>query len=68
MVKRTLQIPFDEAEVELIRANAAAEGKSVHDFVHDTLLAAVSARSGRRQAELEHVLRASAEINRRLGQ
>jgi hypothetical protein len=67
-MRKMLPVRFEDAEIEEIRAQAAAEGRSLQDFVHDTLLAAIAIRTQRRRETLDHVLRVSEGLNRRLAQ
>jgi hypothetical protein len=68
MAKKMLPARFDESEIEQIRAQAALEGRSLQDFVHDLLMTAVNARAQRRSEVLDRVLRVSEGLNKRLAQ
>jgi hypothetical protein len=68
VVKKMLPVRFEETEIEEIRAQAAAEGRSLQDYVHDVLMLAITARTQRRREVLDHVLRVSEGLNRRLAQ
>ncbi|KAA2263265.1 hypothetical protein F0L68_10645 [Solihabitans fulvus] len=65
---KMLPVRFEESEIEEIRAQAAAEGRSLQDFVHDMLMTAIATRTQRRRAALDHVLRVSEGLNKRLAQ
>ncbi|MDQ4021975.1 MAG: hypothetical protein M3257_10225 [Actinomycetota bacterium] len=67
-MKKMLPVRFEETEIEEIRAQAAAEGRSLQDYVHDVLMLAIAARTQRRREALDHVLRVSEGLNRRLAQ
>lgn len=67
-MKKMLPVRFEDYEIEEIRAQAAAEGRSLQDYVHDALMRAVAARTQRRRDVLDHVLRVSEGLNRRLAQ
>ena len=68
VVKKMLPVRFEDSEIEEIRAQAAAEGRTLQDYVHDVLMLAVAARTQRRSEVLDHVLRVSEGLNRRLAQ
>lgn len=59
---------FEESEIEQIRVQAALEGRSLQDYVHDLLMDAVNVRARRRTDVLDRVLRVSEGLNRRLAQ
>ncbi|HEY2059821.1 MAG TPA: hypothetical protein VGH57_15740 [Amycolatopsis sp.] len=63
---QTLPVEFTADEVEEIQREAAAAGRSVQDFVRETLMVAVTSRGGRRCAALDHALEASTGLNERL--
>lgn len=63
-----LPVRFEEAEIKKIRALASSEGCTLQDYVHDTLMCVVSGRNERRRAALNHVLRVSEGLNKRLAQ
>jgi len=62
-----LPVRFEESEIEQIRAQAATEGRSLQDYAHDVLMSAVADRARRRAEVLNHVVRVSEGLNRRLG-
>jgi hypothetical protein len=66
MTKKMLPARFEEAEIEQIRAQAALEGRSLQDYVHDLLMNAVNARAQRRSEVLDRVVRVSEGLNKRL--
>jgi hypothetical protein len=68
MAKKMLPARFEEAEIEQIRAQAALEGRSLQDYVHDLLMTAVNARAQRRREVLDHVVSVSEGLNQRLAQ
>jgi hypothetical protein len=68
MAKKMLPVRFEEHELEEIRAQAEAEGRSLQDYAHDTLMKAVGARAQMRKQALDHVVRVSEGLNRRLAQ
>jgi hypothetical protein len=61
-----LPVRFEESEIEQIRAQAALEGRTLQDYAHDLLMSAVADRARRRAEVLDHVVRVSAGLNRRL--
>ncbi|HEY3710304.1 MAG TPA: hypothetical protein VGL64_13065 [Amycolatopsis sp.] len=63
---QTLPVEFTADEVEEIQREAAAAGRSVQDFVRETLMVAVTSRGDRRCAALGHVLEVSTGLNDRL--
>jgi KaiC/GvpD/RAD55 family RecA-like ATPase len=65
-----LQARFEEPEIEQIRAQAALEGRNLQDYVHDLRMNAVDARARarKRSVVLEHVVRVSEGLNRRLAE
>lgn len=67
-MKKMLPVRFEDSEIEEIRAQAAAEGRTLQDYVHEVLMRAVTARTQRRREVLDHVLRVSEGLNRRLAQ
>lgn len=67
-MKKMLPVRFEESEIEEIRAQATAEGRSLQDYVHDVLMLAIAAWTQRRREVLDHVLRVSEGLNRRLAQ
>ncbi|MGH3976189.1 MAG: plasmid mobilization protein [Pseudonocardiaceae bacterium] len=67
-MRKMLPVRFEDSEIEEIRAQAAAEGRSLQDYVHDVLMQAIATRTRRRREVLDHVLRVSAALNERLAQ
>jgi hypothetical protein len=65
-MKKMLPVRFEESEIEQIRAQAALEGRTLQDYAHDVLMNAVAERARRRAEVLDHVVRVSEELNRRL--
>ncbi|MGW4486551.1 hypothetical protein ACWEOE_22220 [Amycolatopsis sp. NPDC004368] len=63
---QTLPVEFSDGEVREIERQAAAEGRSLQEYVRETLMAAVTSRGERRAAVLQHVLETSAGLNERL--
>lgn len=61
-----LNLRFTDEELEALRERAAAEGMSMQAFAHDAVMTAVNERSRLFNEAAEHVLKASAELNRRL--
>ena len=61
-----LPVRFDESEIAEIRAQAELEERTLQDYVHDVLMQAVATRTSRRCEVLDHVVRVSDELNRRL--
>ncbi|MFF0493305.1 antitoxin Phd [Nocardia sp. NPDC004068] len=61
-----LNIRFTEEELNALRARSDAEGVSMQSFVHDAVMLAINERSRRFNEAADHVLRVSAELNRRL--
>ncbi|MER5719715.1 hypothetical protein [Streptomyces sp. NPDC002132] len=61
-----LNLRFTDEELDALRERAAAEGRSMQAFAHDAVMAAVDERSRLFDQAAEHVLKASAELNRRL--
>ncbi|MEU5096098.1 hypothetical protein [Streptomyces sp. NPDC020996] len=61
-----LNLRFTDEELDALRERAAAEGRSMQAFAHDAVIAAVNERSRLFNEAAEHVLQASAELNRRL--
>lgn len=66
MAKKMLPARFEESEIEQIRAQAALEGRTLQDYVHDLLMNAVNSRARRRTEVLDRVLRVSEGLNERL--
>ncbi|WP_327403664.1 hypothetical protein OG194_28660 [Streptomyces sp. NBC_01288] len=61
-----LNLRFTDEELDALRDRAAAEGRSMQAFAHDAVIAAVNERARLFDEAAEHVLKASAELNRRL--
>ena len=61
-----LPVRFEDSEIEQIRAQAALEGRTLQDYAHDLLMSAVADRTRLRAEVLDHVVRVSAGLNRRL--
>ncbi|MBJ6645795.1 hypothetical protein ACWDLL_23035 [Streptomyces griseoincarnatus] len=61
-----LNVRFTEEELDALRERAAAEGRSMQAFAHDAVVAAINERSRLFNEAADHVLKASAELNRRL--
>jgi hypothetical protein len=61
-----LPVRFEDSEIEQIRAQADLEGRTLQDYAHDVLMNAVAERTRRRAEVLDHVVRVSEGLNRRL--
>jgi plasmid stability protein len=61
-----LNLRFTDEELDALRERAAAEGRSMQAFAHDAVVAAINEHSRLFSEAAEHVLKASAELNRRL--
>ncbi|WP_112466469.1 hypothetical protein [Streptomyces triticisoli] len=61
-----LNLRFTDEELEALRDRAATEGMSMQAFAHGAVMAAINERSRLFNEAAEHVLKASAELNRRL--
>ncbi|MFF9755893.1 hypothetical protein ACF1FC_24435 [Streptomyces sp. NPDC014344] len=61
-----LNVRFTDEELDALRERAAAEGRSMQAFAHDAVVAAVNERSRLFDEAADHVLKAGAELNRRL--
>ncbi|MEV7015744.1 hypothetical protein [Streptomyces sp. NPDC093991] len=61
-----LNVRFTDEELDALRERAAAEGRSMQAFAHDAVMAAVDERSRLFDEAADHVLKAGAELNRRL--
>ncbi|MGI3198076.1 hypothetical protein ACRJ4W_04215 [Streptomyces sp. GLT-R25] len=61
-----LNLRFTDEELDALRERAAAEGCSMQAFAHDAVISAVNEHSRLFDEAAEHVLKASAELNRRL--
>jgi hypothetical protein len=65
-MKKMLPVRFDESEIDQIRAQAALEGRTLQDYAHDVLMSAIADRAQHRAEVLDHVVRVSEGLNRRL--
>ncbi|MFJ8658642.1 plasmid mobilization protein [Streptomyces sp. NPDC093795] len=61
-----LNVRFTEEELDALRERAEAEGRSMQSFAHDAVMRAIDEHSRLFDEAAEHVLKASAELNRRL--
>ena len=61
-----LNVRFTEEELDALRERAEAEGRSMQSFAHDAVIRAINEHSRLFNEAAEHVLKASAELNRRL--
>ncbi|WP_326565677.1 hypothetical protein VSH64_27855 [Amycolatopsis rhabdoformis] len=61
-----LPVEFSDGEVQEIERLAAAEGRTLQEYVRETLMTAVASRAQQRATVLDHVLETSAELNERL--
>ncbi|MFJ5833879.1 Arc family DNA-binding protein [Streptomyces sp. NPDC093089] len=61
-----LNVRFTEEELNALRERAEAEGRSMQSFAHDAVMRAIDEHSRLFEEAAEHVLKASAELNRRL--
>ena len=61
-----LNLRFSDDELDALRERAAAEGRSLQAFAHDAVIAAIYEHSRLFNEAADHVLNASAELNRRL--
>ncbi|MFI8298081.1 hypothetical protein ACIGCZ_19315 [Streptomyces nigra] len=61
-----LNLRFTEEELDALRERAAAEGRSMQAFAHAAVIAAINERSRLFNEAADHVLKVSAELNRRL--
>ncbi|MEU0986632.1 hypothetical protein [Streptomyces sp. NPDC005953] len=61
-----LHIQLTEEESRALRACADADGKSPQSFAYDAIVRAVQEHSRLFDEAAEHVLKVSAELNRRL--
>jgi plasmid stability protein len=61
-----LNLRFTDEELDALRDRAAAEGRSMQAFAHDAVISAINEHSRLFNEAAEHVLTASAELNRRL--
>jgi hypothetical protein len=65
-MRKMLPVRFEDSEIEQIRAQADLEGRTLQDYAHDVLMNAVAERIRRRAEVLDHVVRVSEGLNRRL--
>jgi hypothetical protein len=65
-MRKMLPVRFEDSEIEQIRAQADLEGRTLQDYAHDVLMNAVAERTRRRAEVLDHVVRVSEGLNRRL--
>ncbi|MET7993593.1 hypothetical protein ABZU76_22100 [Amycolatopsis sp. NPDC005232] len=63
---QVLPVEFSDGEVRELERQAAAEGRSLQEYVRETLMTAVTSRARQRATVLDHVLEASAGLNERL--
>ncbi|MFD9433263.1 hypothetical protein [Streptomyces sp. NPDC060002] len=61
-----LNLRFTDEELDALRERAQAEGRSMQAFAHDAVIKAVNEHARLFEEAAEHVLKASAELNRRL--
>ncbi|WEV27552.1 Arc family DNA-binding protein [Streptomyces sp. 71268] len=61
-----LNLRFTEEELDALRERAEAEGRSMQAFAHDAVMAAINEHSRLYNEAADHVLKVSAELNRRL--
>ncbi|MFI6682672.1 plasmid mobilization protein [Streptomyces sp. NPDC050485] len=61
-----LNVRFTEEELTALRERAEAEGSSMQAFVHEAVIRAINEHSRLFNEAADHVLKASAELNRRL--
>lgn len=61
-----LNLRFTDEELDALRDRAAAEGRSMQAFAHDAVISAINEHSRLFNEAAEHVLNASAELNKRL--
>ncbi|KQX82887.1 MULTISPECIES: Arc family DNA-binding protein [unclassified Streptomyces] len=61
-----LNLRFTDEELDALRERAQAEGRSMQSFAHDAVLRAVNEHARLFEEAADHVLKASAELNRRL--
>jgi hypothetical protein len=67
-MRKMLPVRFEDSEIEQIRAQADLEGRTLQDYAHDVLMNAVAERTRRRAEVLDHVVRVSEGLNRRLAE
>ncbi|MGN9756253.1 hypothetical protein [Streptomyces sp. SD31] len=61
-----LNLRFTDEELDALRERAAAEGRTMQAFAHDAVISAMNEHSRLFNEAAEHVLNASAELNKRL--
>ncbi|WP_320776306.1 hypothetical protein [Streptomyces sp. CRN 30] len=61
-----LNLRFTDEELDALRERAAAEGRSMQTFAHDAVMAAINEHSRLFDEAADHVLKVSAELNKRL--
>ena len=61
-----LNLRFTDEELDALRERASAEGRSMQAFAHDAVISAINEHSRLFNEAAEHVLKVSAELNRRL--
>ncbi|GAA3835355.1 hypothetical protein ACFS5L_36550 [Streptomyces phyllanthi] len=61
-----LNLRFTDEELDALRERATAEGRSMQAFAHDAVISAINEHSRLFNEAAEHVLNASAELNKRL--
>ncbi|MER0245858.1 hypothetical protein AAHZ94_28555 [Streptomyces sp. HSW2009] len=61
-----LNLRFTDEELDALRERAEAEGCSMQAFAHDAVMAAINEHSRLFNEAADHVLKVSAELNRRL--
>ncbi|MEU9877220.1 hypothetical protein [Streptomyces phaeochromogenes] len=61
-----LNLRFTDEELDALRERAAAEGRSMQAFAHDAVISAINEHSRLFNEAADHVLKVSAELNRRL--
>lgn len=61
-----LNLRFTDEELDALRERAEAEGRSMQAFAHDAVMAAINEHSRLFNEAADHVLKVSAELNRRL--
>ncbi|MET7485949.1 hypothetical protein [Streptomyces sp. NPDC005538] len=61
-----LNLRFTDGELDALRERAVAEGRSMQAFAHDAVMAAIGEHARLFDEAAQHVLKAGAELNRRL--
>ena len=61
-----LNVRLTDDELDSLRQRAEAEGRSMQQFAHDAVVAAINERARLFNEAADHVLRVSEELNRRL--